>query len=175
MKIWTPNSCCTDNSWFFEYFYGFLGFLVWEISGHFGGVYQSRYCASDGELLFSFVYVMYLNIASYLCGKQIKSKLGNTMCLWMIFICVHLKRLGLNECCTRTLKTIKHIIELFIQHLLSQITENVTATTIRDKVIKNSKNTTRAGANIYPTTLLVLKTNIQTFCTTNNNSRETEP
>ena len=57
-------------------FYGFLGFVVWEISGHFGGVYQSRYCASDGAFLFSFVYVMYLNFASYLCGKQIKSKLG---------------------------------------------------------------------------------------------------
>ena len=105
MKIRTPNSCCTDNTWFFEYFYGFLGFVVWEISGHFGGVYQSRYCASDGAFHFSFVYVMYLNIASYFCGKQIKSKLGNTRCLWMIFICVHLKRLGLNECCTRTLKT----------------------------------------------------------------------
>ena len=49
----------------------FRGFVVWEISGHFGGVYQSRYCASDGAFLFSFVYVMYLNIASYLCGKQI--------------------------------------------------------------------------------------------------------
>ena len=48
----------------FEYFYGFLGFVVCEISGHFGGVYQSRYCASDDAFLFSFVYVMYLNIAS---------------------------------------------------------------------------------------------------------------
>ena len=80
-----------------------MGFVVWEISGHFGGVYQRRYCASDGAFRFSFVYVMCLNIASYLYGKQIKSKCGNTMCLWMIFICVHLKRLGLNECCTRTL------------------------------------------------------------------------
>ena len=104
IKFRTPNSCCTDNTWFFEYFYEFLGFVVWKISGHFGGVYQSRYCASDGAFLFSFVYVMYLNIASYLCGKQIKSTLGNTMCLWMIFIFVHFKRLGLNECRTRTLK-----------------------------------------------------------------------
>ena len=103
MKIRTPNSCCTDNTWFFEYFYGFFGFVVWEISRHFGGVNQSRYCASDGAFLFSFVYIMYLNISSYLCGKQIKSKLGNTMCLWMIFIFVHLKRLGRNECRTRTL------------------------------------------------------------------------
>ena len=85
MKIRTPNSCCTDNIWFFGYFYGFLGFVVLEISWHFGGVYQIRYCASDGAFFFSFVYVMYLNIASYLCWKQIKSKLGNTMCLWMIF------------------------------------------------------------------------------------------
>ena len=106
MKIRTPNACCTDNTWFFEYFYRFLGFVVWEISGHFRGVYQSLYCESDGAFLFSFVYVMYLYIASYLCGKQIKSKLGNTMCLLMIFICVHLKRLGLNECCTRTLKLV---------------------------------------------------------------------
>ena len=45
------------------------------------GVYQSRHCASDGAFNFSFVYVMYLNITSYLYGKQIKSKLGNTMCL----------------------------------------------------------------------------------------------
>ena len=52
MKIRTPNSCCTDNTWFFEYFYGFLGFVDWEISGHFGGVYQSRYCASGGAFLF---------------------------------------------------------------------------------------------------------------------------
>ena len=81
MEIRTPNSCCTDKTWFFEYFYGFLGFVVWEISGHFGGVHQSRYCASDGAFLFSFVDVMYLNIASYLCGKQIKSKLGKTMCV----------------------------------------------------------------------------------------------
>ena len=90
-----------DNTWFFEYFYGFLGFVVWEISGHFGRVYQSRHCASDCAFLFSFVYVMYLNIASYLYGKQIKSKLGNTMCLWMIFICVH----TVNECRTGILKT----------------------------------------------------------------------
>ena len=27
--------------------------------------------------IFSFVYEMYLNIASYLCGEKIKSKLGN--------------------------------------------------------------------------------------------------
>ena len=77
----TPNLCCTENTYFFEYFYGFLGFVVWEISGHFGGVYQSRYCASDGAFVFSFVYVMYLNIVSYLYGKQIKSNLWNTMCL----------------------------------------------------------------------------------------------
>ena len=122
MKIRTPNSCCTDNTWFFEYFYGFLEFVVWEISGHFGGVHQSRYYASDGAFLFSFVYVMYLNIASYLCGKQIKLKLGNTMCLWMIFICVHLKRLGLNECCTRTLKWYFLYIEGIIA-LLANATE----------------------------------------------------
>ena len=81
MKIRTPNSCCTDNILFFEYFYGFWGFVVWEISVHFEGVYQSRYCASDGAFLFSVVYVMYLNIVSYLYGKQIMSKLGNTTSL----------------------------------------------------------------------------------------------
>ena len=61
MKTRTPNSCCTDNTWFFEYFYGFLGFEVWKISGHFGGVYQGRYCAPDGAFLFSSVY----NVSKY--------------------------------------------------------------------------------------------------------------
>ena len=33
MEIRTPNSCCTDNTRFFKkYFYGFLGFVVLEIS-----------------------------------------------------------------------------------------------------------------------------------------------
>ena len=105
MKIRTPNSCCTDNTWFFEYFYGFLGFVVWEKSGHFGGVYQSRYCASD-VAFFSFVYVMYLNTASYLYGKQIKSKMGNKLYLRMIFICVRLNRLDLHDCHTMTLQTL---------------------------------------------------------------------
>ena len=31
-----------------------LGFVVWEIGEHFGGVYQSHYCASDGAFLFFF-------------------------------------------------------------------------------------------------------------------------
>ena len=62
---------CIFNTQFFEYFYGFLGFVVWEISGHFGAAYQSHYCVSDGAFLFSFVYAIYLNIASYLYGKQI--------------------------------------------------------------------------------------------------------
>ena len=93
IKIRTPNSPRTDNTWFFEYFYGFLGFVVWEISGHFWGVYQSHYCASAVAFLFSFVYVIYLNIASYLYGKQIKSKLWTKLYLWMIFICVRLNRL----------------------------------------------------------------------------------
>ena len=94
MKTRTPNSCCTDNTQFFEC----LGFVVWEISGHFWGVYQSHYYASDGAFLFPVVNVMYLNIPSYLNGKQIKSKLGTKLYLWMIFICVHLNRLGLHEC-----------------------------------------------------------------------------
>ena len=87
IKIQTPNSPCTDNTWFFEYFYGFLGFVVWEISGHFWGVYQSHYCASAVAFLFSFVYVIYLNIASYLYGKQIKSKFGLS-CIyeWFSFV-----------------------------------------------------------------------------------------
>ena len=99
IKIRTPNSPCTDNTWFFEYFYGFLGFVVWEISGHFWGVYQSHYCASAVAFLFSFVYVIYLNIASYLFGKQIKSILWNKLYLWMIFICVRLNRPHFHECC----------------------------------------------------------------------------
>ena len=104
MKIRTPNSCCTDNTWFFEYFYGFWGFVVWEISGHFGGVYQRRYCASDGAFLFFFCICNVSKYCFLFVWKAKKSKLGNTMCLWMIFICVHLKRLGLNECRTMTLK-----------------------------------------------------------------------
>ena len=54
-----------------------FGFVVWQISGHFGGVYQSHYCVSDGAFLFSLVYVMYLNIASALHEKQIMSQFGN--------------------------------------------------------------------------------------------------
>ena len=82
-----------------------MGFVVLQISGHFGGVYQSHYCASDGAFLFSFVYVMYLNIDSYLYGKQIRSKLGNNLYLWMIFICVHSNRLDLHGCRTMILKS----------------------------------------------------------------------
>ena len=98
IKIRTPNSPCSDNTWFFEYFYGFLGFVVWEISGHKWGVYQSHYCASAVAFLFSFVYVIYLNIASYLYGKQIKSKLWTKLYLWMILIFVRLNRLHFHEC-----------------------------------------------------------------------------
>ena len=76
--IRTLNSPCTDTTWFFEYFYGFLGFVVWGISGHFWGVYQSHYCASAVSFLFSFVYVIYLHIASYLYGKQIMSNWGQS-------------------------------------------------------------------------------------------------
>ena len=61
---------------------------------------------------------MYLNIASYLYGKQIKSKLGNTVCLWIIFICVHLNRIGLNECRTRILKASAHSFKRFTSRLL---------------------------------------------------------
>ena len=68
------------------YFYGLLLFIVWQISGHFGGVYQSHYSKSVGAFLLSFVYVMHLNI---------KSKLGNKMYLWMIFTFAHLNRIDL--------------------------------------------------------------------------------
>ena len=104
IKIRTPNSPCTGNTWFFEYFYWFLGFVVLEISGHFWGVYKSHYCASAVAFLFSFVYVIYLNIASYLYGKQIKSKLWTKLYLWMIFICVRLNRLHFHECRPMPLK-----------------------------------------------------------------------
>ena len=43
--------------------------------------YISHYCESEDTFPFSFVYVMYLNIASYLYGKQINSKLGNKLYL----------------------------------------------------------------------------------------------
>ena len=107
MNIRTPNSCCTDNTWFFEYFYGFLVFVVWEISGHFRGVYQSRHHASVGAFLFFFFCIC--NVSKYcflFVWKANKVAVGITMCLWMIFICVPLNRLGLNECRTRTLNSI---------------------------------------------------------------------
>ena len=85
-----------------NFFMDFLGFVVWQINRHFGGVYQSHYCASHGA--FSFVYVVYLNTDSYLYGKQIKSKLGNKLYLWMIFNFVHLNRLELHECRNMILK-----------------------------------------------------------------------
>ena len=87
MKIRTPNSCYS-NTTIFEYFYWYLGFVVWQISGHFGRVYHSNNCASDGAFLFSLVYVMYLNIESYLHWKQIKSKLGKSCILyeWFSFL-----------------------------------------------------------------------------------------
>ena len=43
--------------------------------------YISHYCASAVAFLFSFVHVIYLNIASYLYGKQIKSKLWTKLYL----------------------------------------------------------------------------------------------
>ena len=82
-----------------------MGFVVWEISGHFWGVYQSHYCASAVAFLFSFVYLIYLNIASYLYGKQIKSKLWTKLYLWLIFICVRLNRLHFHECRPMPLKS----------------------------------------------------------------------
>ena len=66
MKMRTPNSCCTNNTDFFKHFKGFLRFVVWLISLYFCGVNQKHYCAAEGTFLVSFVYVMYLNIASYL-------------------------------------------------------------------------------------------------------------
>ena len=67
---------------------GFWGFVVLQISGHFWGVYQSHYCASDGVFLFFFVYVMYLNIASDQYGKQIKPNWGiSCICKWFSFVC----------------------------------------------------------------------------------------
>ena len=46
---------------------------------------------------------MYLNIASYLYGKQIKSKMGKKLYLQMIFICVRLNWLDIHECHTMPL------------------------------------------------------------------------
>ena len=104
INIRKSNLPYTDNTLFLGHFYGFLRFVVWPNSGHFWRVYQSHYCASEGTFPISFVNVMYLNIASYLYGKQIKSKLGNMLYLWtMIFICVYLNLRCLCECPTMTL------------------------------------------------------------------------
>ena len=83
---------------FFWIFYWFWGFVVWQISGHFWGVYQSHYCASDGTFLFSFVYV---SKYCFLCVW--KANKAKVVFLWMIFIFVHLNRLGLHECRTMIL------------------------------------------------------------------------
>ena len=56
------------------------------------------------HFFFLFVYVMYLNIASYLYGKQIRSRMGNKLYLQMIFICVRLNWLDIHECHTMPLK-----------------------------------------------------------------------
>ena len=55
------------------------------------------------HFFFYFVYVIYLNIVSYLYGKQIKSRMGNKLYKRMIFICVRLNRLDLHDCHTMTL------------------------------------------------------------------------
>ena len=95
------------------YHYGFLRFVLWPNSGHFWGVYQSQYFSSECAFLFSFVYVMYLNIASYLYEKQIKSKLGNKLYSWMIFICVYL---NLPECSSMTLNISNQIFLRYTEH-----------------------------------------------------------
>ena len=45
-----------------------------------------------------------INVAQCSAIERGFPTMGYTMCLWMIFICIHLNRLGLNECRTRTLK-----------------------------------------------------------------------
>ena len=52
---------------------------------------------------------MYLNIASYLYGKQIKLKMGNKLYLRMSFICVRLIRLDFHDCHTMPLKPLYDI------------------------------------------------------------------
>ena len=61
MKIRTPNSPCTDHTLFWGHFYGFLRCVVWPNSGHFLGVYQSHYCASEGTF---FVFSL-CNVSEY--------------------------------------------------------------------------------------------------------------
>ena len=158
IKIRTPNSPCTDNTWFFEYFYGFLGFVVWEISGHFWGVYQSHYCASAVAFLFSFVYVVYLNIASYLYGKQIKSKLWTKLYLWMIFICVRLNRLHFHECCPMPLKhTIANpIIRISCRVIPRSTITGVTSDIVRTTVYPGFKCPRRKLAVVAAWTLVLI-------------------
>ena len=107
MKMRKPNLPCTEITLFFEHFYEFF-FVVWPNSGHFWGVYHSHYCVSEGAFLFSFVYGMYVNIVSYLYGKQINSKLRNKLYLRMIFICVPLNLCYLCECRTMILEFISN-------------------------------------------------------------------
>ena len=79
MKIRSTTLVVQIILYLLNIFMDFLELKFWEISGHFREVYQSHYCASDDAFLFSFVYVMYLNIASYLYGKEINSKLGTKL------------------------------------------------------------------------------------------------
>ena len=59
-----------------------------------------------------FFFLLYINIASYLYGKQIKSKMGNKLYLQMIFICVRLNWLGIHKCHTMPLNDMDHMLVL---------------------------------------------------------------
>ena len=65
----------------FEYFHWCLGSVVWQINGY--KEYIKVIIVHPTVHFFSFVFVMYLNIASYLYGKQIKSKLGTKLYLFV--------------------------------------------------------------------------------------------
>ena len=54
-KIRNPSSPYTENTLFFAHFNGFLQFVVFPNSGHFWGVYQSHYCASEGAFFLLFM------------------------------------------------------------------------------------------------------------------------
>ena len=80
MKIRATNSPCTDNTLFRGHFHGFLRFVVWPNSGHFWGVYQSHYCASECTFLFSLL----MKYASKYCFLFLwnANKVGATLPAW---------------------------------------------------------------------------------------------
>ena len=99
MKILTPNSCCTDNTWLLNIFMD-----CWDF--YFGDKWTLRRSISKSLLCIRqciSVFFCICNVSKYCFlfdGKRIKSNMGNKFYLQMIFICVRLNWLDILECHT---------------------------------------------------------------------------